>query len=372
MLLDRYILIEWLKVFLLSVFIIFGLLLLSEMQDNLDSLVEYGATRSEIVAYYAILLPSFMPVALPTAFMISLLFALGQLHRNNEVTAMRAAGLSLFRITRPLWTVGIVLTLALYQLNARLVPWSVEQSRELYNSFVFSKAIREATPVDEVGLLYNLTFHNRKDSRIWFVNRFNEYNYRAYGITVSEIRPVDGEELRRIAANEGFYDDIREQWTFQFGRETLFDPEGGGPIRSLPFDLRVLEGFYEDPGLMKYLEKEPKDLSLTELRRVVNYLRPAGDPRLARYAVTYYDRIISPVSCLIILGLAIPFSLTGVRSNPFVGVSKAMGLFLLYYLLLHVGQFAGTRGVDPFWAASIPHMAALLLVGWYAFRLRRP
>jgi lipopolysaccharide export system permease protein len=128
----------------------------------------------------------------------------------------------------------------------------------------------------------------------------------------------------------------------------------------------------EDPELMKYLEKDPKDLSLRELQMVVNYLRPAEDPRLARYAVTFYDRMLSPVSCLIILGLAIPFSVTGVRTNPFVGVSKAMGLFLLYFVLLNVGQLAGTSGFPPFWAASIPNIAAFVLVGYYYFRLQRP
>ena len=105
---------------------------------------------------------------------------------------------------------------------------------------------------------------------------------------------------------------------------------------------------------------------------MVDYLKPAEDPRLATYAVTFYDRLFSPVSCLIILGLAIPFSVTGVRTNPFVGVSKAMGLLFLYYILLNVAQFAGTSGFDPLIAASLPNIAAFLLIGWYYFKLQRP
>jgi lipopolysaccharide export system permease protein len=372
MLSDRYILAEWFKVFCLTVFAIFGLLILGDVQDNLQDLLQFGATREEILAYYLVLLPSFMPIALPTSFMISLLFCLGQLHRNHEITALCAAGMSLFKITRVLWLVGVILTVALYQLNARLVPWSVEESRQLWNDLEFSKAIEEDTPVEEVGLLYNLTFFNRKDQRLWFLNRFNEYNYRAYGLTVSELNPENGQELRRLVANEGYFDDIRQVWTFLNGRETLFDPEEGDPIRSLAFETELMADFSEDPELMKYLEKRPKDLSLRELKSVVDYLRPAGDPRLAKYAVTFYDRMINPVSCLIILGLAIPFSVTGVRTNPFVGVSKAMGLFILYYVLLNVGQFAGTSGFDPFWAASVPNIAAVLLVGYYYIRLQRP
>lgn len=369
---DRYILTEWLKVFILTICVIFGLLILSDVQDNLQDLLEFGATRTEIATYYLVLLPAFVPVALPIAFMVSLLFSLGQLHRNHEITAMRAAGFSLFKITRSLWVVGVILTVLLFQLNAKLIPWSIEQSRQLWNDLSFAKALEEDTPAEEVGLLYNLTFYNRKDSRLWFLNRFNEYNYRAYGVTVSELREADGMELRRFVANEGHYDDLKRSWTFISGREISFDPEDGQPVRSLAFERKLMSGFSEDPELMKYLEKRPKDLSLRELDMVVNYLRPAGDPRLAKYAVTYYDRMLNPLSCLIILGLAIPFSVTGVRTNPFVGVSKAMGLFLLYFLLLNIGQLAGSSGFPPFWAASIPNIAAFSLVGYYYFRLQRP
>ncbi|HKJ90255.1 MAG TPA: LptF/LptG family permease [Oceanipulchritudo sp.] len=369
---DRYILSEWLKVFLLTVLVIFGVLLLGDVQDNLEDLLGFGASPGQIAAYYLILLPALMPVALPISFMVSLLFGLGQLHRNQEITAFRAAGLSLFRITRSLWVVGVILVVVLFQLNARLVPWSVETSRELWNDLAFSKALEEETPVESVGLLYNLTFYNRKDGRLWFLNRFNEYNYRAYGVTVSELGTVDGLELRRLVANEAWYDDLSESWTFRWGREILFDETDGQPVRSLPFDRKVLAGFTEDPELMKYLEKRPKDLSLRELEMVLDYLRPAEDPRLARYAVTFYDRMLNPFSFLIILGLAIPFSVTGVRTNPFVGVSKAMGWFLLYFLLVNVGQLAGASGFPPLWAASIPNLFGFLLVGYYYTRLQHP
>jgi len=369
--LDRYILVEWLKVFVLTLFAIFGLLIVSDVQDNLPDLLGFGATRAQIVSYYAVRLPGFVPMVLPISFMVSLLFCLSQFHRKHEITAMRAAGLSLTRITRGLWVAAVLLTAALFHLNASLVPWSIEQSRQMWNELAFTKALREEIPVEQVGLLYNLTFFNRKDGRLWFINRFNEYNYRAYGITVSELRD-DGLELRRVVANEGFYEDLHGTWTFLDGRETLFDGQSGEPVRSLPFEQRPMTGFSEDPDLMKYLEKRPRDLSLRELNAVVDYLRPAGDPRLAAYAVTFYDRLFNPVSCLIILGLAIPFSVRGVRTNPFVGVSKAMGLFFLYYLLVNAGQLAGAGGFSPFWSASLPNLAAFAVIGYYYLRLRHP
>jgi lipopolysaccharide export system permease protein len=369
--LDRYIFREWLKVFLLSLLALYGILLLNDVEDNFGDLLGFGATTEEIVTFYAIKLPAYLPVALPLTFMVSLLFCLGQFHRNHELTAMRAAGLNLFRITRSLWLVAFILTGVAFYLNAQLVPWSVEQSRTLRNDMAFAKAIAEDVPEEEIGLLYNLTFHNRRDGRLWFINRFNEFNYRAYGITVSELG-AEGRESRRVMANLGFFDEYEREWVFMEGRSLSFDPESGDPVRSLPFDRERMSGYGEDPALMQFLEKEPEDLSLPELQRVVNYLEPEKDPRLARYAVTFYDRLFNPLSCLIVIGLAIPFSVRGVRTNPFVGVSKAMGLLLVYYLLLHLAHISGTRGLPPLVAALAPNLAALGPVLYYSLQLNRP
>ena len=369
---DWYVFVEWFKVFLLTLFVLIGLLIISDLQDNLPDLLGFGASNLEILRYYLIKIPSFVPIALPMGFMVSLLFSLGQFHRNHEITAMRAAGFSLFRITRSLWLSGIILTVLLFQMNARIIPWSVEEARQIWNDYAYSKALSEDTSEEEVGLLYNLTFFNRKDGRLWFLNRFNEYNYRAYGVTIFDLDEETGMELRRIVANRGFYDDLNGGWTFNEGRVTTFDESSGDPVRSLPFDQMEMAEFTENPGLMKSLEKRPKDLSLSELKMVVDYLKPAEDPRLATYAVTFYDRLFSPVSCLIILGLAIPFSVSGVRTNPFVGVTKAMGLLFLYYILLNVAQLTVTNGLNPLVAASLPNIAAFGLIGWYYFKLQHP
>lgn len=369
---DRYIFVEWLKVFLLTLMVVLGILLIADIQNDLQDLLAFGANAGTVFSYYWIKFPSFLPIVLPMTFMLSLLFTLAQLHRNMEITAMRAAGLSLFRITRSLWLTGLLLTALLFHLNANLVPRSMEQSRDLWNELAFQQALAQETPVEEVGLLFNLTFYNRRDGRMWFINRFSEYDYQAYGITLSTIRPEDQREVERIVANRGFFDDVNRTWHFISGRRMTFDADSGEIVRSLPFEQLELAGLGEDPALMKFLEKRPKDLSLWELRRVIEYLRPQEDGRLAPYAVAFYDRLMNPFMFLIILGLAIPFSVSGVRTNPFVGVSKSMGLFLLYLVLINAGQIAGANGLNPFWAAALPNLGAFALVLYYNWRLRRP
>ena len=107
--LDRHILREWLKILGLVLAATLGLLLMQQMYEDFGDLLEAGANTSDVIMYYAVLMPSFLIVVLPLAVLVSLLYSLGQLHRHNEFTVMRAAGLSLFHLTRGIWVIGLLL-----------------------------------------------------------------------------------------------------------------------------------------------------------------------------------------------------------------------------------------------------------------------
>ena len=101
-LLDRYLLAEWLKMLGLLLAAMIGLLLITALSSDLRDLIEVGAGSGDIILYFATLMPSYLTVVLPLSMLLSLLFVLGKLHRNNEITAIRAAGLNIFATTRSL------------------------------------------------------------------------------------------------------------------------------------------------------------------------------------------------------------------------------------------------------------------------------
>lgn len=366
--LDIYICKEWLKIFWLSIAATLGILILEDMYDDLEDLLDYNAAFFQILRYYLVLLPSFLPTVIPVALLISLLFSLGTLHRNNEIISMQAAGLNLLHITRVLWACGTLLSFLLLLLNAQLVPWSVEKSRTLYENLEFaSEAARGEDK--SVGLIYNLSFDNRKENRLWFMNRFSQYTYQGFGINVFN-RDDQGRERSRILAREGYYDDIEGFWVFQEGREITFDPEEGDPVRSLPFEEKGVPEFTEDPKLMMALSKKPKDLSLFEIARLLDKISPKDNPGMNAYSVRYQSILANPFICLVVVALAIPFSVVGVRTNPMVGISKSVGLFFVYYLISSICTVLGERMVfNPVAAAWIPNIIILGLTGFLYRRM---
>ena len=368
-LLDRYLLREWLKMLALLLTATVGLLLMQALYDNFRDLIEVGASVPDMAFYYAVTLPSYFSIVLPLALLLSLLFVLTKLHRNNEITAMRAAGLNIFSTTRALWLASFLFCGVSLLLNARVVPWSVETSRRLLESFTYRAEARKTTS-GVLGLVNSVAFDNQQQRRIWYINRYSRFAERAYGISVSEL-DAQRRERTRLLAREGRYDSLRRCWVFTGGRELWFNPETGELVRSAVFAEKTVPHYREDPALMLLIDRHPRDLSFFELRRIVRFFSAEDNPKFARYAVRYYGLIADTLGPLIILAIAIPFSVTGVRVSPAVGVSKSIGLFFLYYLLSNFATIAGGKGyLEPLVAAWMPNLALIGVATFFFGRMR--
>ena len=315
-------------------------------------------------------MPSFLSVVLPLALLVSLLYTLGRLHRANELTAMRAAGVGFARMTAPIWIVGLLCCALSWWLNTTVVPWSVEQSRAMKEELVFQNQTARALPPDRVGAVYSVAFDNPEGRRMWFFNRFAKGTMRGYGVSVSELDALRRERLR-ITAAEAWLDPLRHGWMFKRGRELTFAPETGEVIASTPFAEKFAATYREDPELMLLIDRRAGLLSLWELRDLIAQLELEHSPKLAAYAVYYHSLIADMFGPLVVIAIAIPFAVSGVRVNPAVGVSKSIGLFCLYYVFNTIATSLATKGVvDPVVAAWLPNAGMAAIALWLFGRLR--
>lgn len=346
-----------------------GLLLMQAMYEDFRDLLADGATFNDLAFYYMIKLPSYLSVVLPLSLLVSLLYTLGQLHRNHEITALRAAGVGLFRITRGIWAAGLLLCGVTWYINATVIPWSIDESRVIRENLEFRNEAKNRS-VDRVGMRPSVAFDNRHEGRMWFFNRYSQFTKRGYGVTVVEL---DGQrrETRRLLAQEAWLDPKRNGWVFRAGREITVDPESGEVEGTAQYGEKVRTDFKEDPTMMLIYDARPQDLSFTELRRIIGYFSIDDNPKLTAYQVRYYGVMAETLGPLIIIALAIPFAVSGVRVNPVVGVSKSLGLFAVYFILLKLCGTLGARDVVPaLWAALLPSLAMLGAGAGFLARVR--
>lgn len=366
---DRYIILEWSKAFILFIGVSVGILLLFDINDDLEDFLSWGVSSSDILVYFIKLIPSFLPLVFPISILISILFVLGNMHRNLEIIVMRAAGMSLFRITRGLWLMVFLVSTAMYFLNASWVPQATEQSRITRDDWKFSHQASTMSR-EQVGLQYNFSFDNQSEDRRWLINRYSEYQQIGYGVQVSEFDYL-GRENYRLLAKSAYFDEEKESWIFAEGREVTFNSQKGEIVRSLPFRELIKNNYQETPRLMSISNKKMDDLSALDLFQLLSAPELAEAPDYQRYAVRYQSILASPLVCLIVAGFAIPFSVAGVRKSPLIAVSNSIIWFLLYYILVQICSTLGNQELlTPSFAIWLPNLLALIPSGYFFYKYR--
>jgi lipopolysaccharide export system permease protein len=282
---------------------------------------------------------------------------------------MRAAGIGLARITRSVWAVGVLFCGLVWWLNATVVPWSVEETRRVKEELQVRQELA-GKPADAVAARTAVTFENASARRLWFINRYSNFTGRAYGVTISE-RDAEGRETTRWLAAEAWRDEASGGWVLRDGRELSFEPVTGELLKPAVFRERRIARFTEDPELMQVYDAKPENLSLFELRRVIAHHRETGSPKLRAYELRQASLLAESLMPLVIIAFAVPFAVAGVRVNPAVGVSKALGLFVVYFIAMRLGLVFGGRGyLSPVVAALLPHLALLGAGAWAWARAR--
>lgn len=362
----------------MSLLAIVGLLIIEDVQDDLSDYLDYfdflDWETSQCVAwvlkYYVLLVPSFLPLVLPIALLVSILFALGNLHRCNEIVALRASGLHLVEMTRSLLFVGGVFSAVVLYFNASLVPYAVEQSRTMRENLKFESLVKMGQAREGVGLVYSMTFDNRAGQRLWVMNRFSQYTLEGYGVTVYRLDDM-GREVSRIMARRAFYDNVDHRWVMVEGRELTFNVETGSAEREQRFDEKIYASFNETPTMMLMSSQKPQELSFLEVGELLTAIPPEDNADMIAYAVRYQMILASPFACLIAVAIGVPFAVAGVRTNPIVNISKAAALFFVFFVLQSLFRMFGVQQVfAPMIAAWLPNVVMCGVAVWLWRRAR--
>jgi lipopolysaccharide export system permease protein len=360
-LLDRYLLRELLIPlgYCLSGFLIFWVSF-----DLFSELAEFQERRMgfrEIGEYYVVKLPELLVVVVPIALLLALLYSLTNHARHNELVAIRAAGISLWRLSAPYLVVGVLFTSALYVVNEVWVPRSAEAVDAILRRKGSLKAGADRWHS-------NLIFRNARDGRTWSIGRFNLDTFEMQSPHVAWELP-DGVRRSLSAATA-----IRTNgvWVFQKVQEITYPPVGKvdattgrtndfSPKSTWYSDLAVPE-FSETPDQIKseikisrlttvQAAKEPQ-LSMGEIS---NYLRLHPHLNRMDHALLHTQlqaRLAWPWTCLVVVLIALPFGAASGRRNVFVGVASSIFICFAFFILLRFGLTLGTSGRVPPWLAA--------------------
>ena len=200
--LDRYILQSFLSNFLFSIIVFLVVFILVDLIDRLDKFMDAGMPRSDILRYYFLTVPWFISIAIPMSLLISTVFSLGVLQKRNEITAIKASGISIRRFSISLLFVGIIFSLGSFYFDNNVVTQAMHSRTILEDKYFKSnqkphirkKHIHRQISPQEILIIHRYLF-KQKTARNISIQKFN-----------------DGNIISRLDAPEMKWNDKTELW----------------------------------------------------------------------------------------------------------------------------------------------------------------
>jgi lipopolysaccharide export system permease protein len=357
-LLDRYLLRELLIPFgyCLMGFLIFWIS--SDIMGEVDTFQRARLKPADVAYYYVIKTPEWLvfPI-IPAAWLLGLLYALVHHARHNELIAMRAAGVSIWRLAVPYLVLGVILSMGLLAVNELWVPRSQEEVEAVLNRYTGKQKEK-----DSKRWVTKLTFTNARDKRTWVVEAYDRQTTTLWRPHVSWVLATgtrcDISAERAIRTND--------TWMFLKATELVFPAIPGAVPLPEQKEVRLMPEFTETP---EQIESEIKIGQMNNLRairkgqlsvaEILNYkrLHPEDSPNMDMLDTKLHGRLAAPWTCVVIVLIALPFGAMTGRRNVFAGVSSSIVICFIYFVLLQIGLAVGARGfVYPWLAAWFPNI----------------
>jgi lipopolysaccharide export system permease protein len=320
---------------------------------QVEVIQEKKLTALDIVAYCAANMMSFFVLLLPILLLLALLWALSQHARHNEINALRAAGVGLWRLSAPYFAVGLVATAAYFVLNELAVPRCDQWAEQILERHVRKEATNTATP------RATSSFSNARAHRVWQFLAYNESTTEMISPTVQWSRPNGSWQVLR-ADRAYFTNDV---WTF-FNAQMFFKPPGSDAEikQSATTNMLAVPAFDETPDRVRLLIKFSKTQTLhasvnadLPLKELWAYMQ--SDPGLSRedahaLETKFQGRLATPWTCFVVVLMAIPFGSQSGRRNLFFGVAGSLFIGFAYFVLERVSLALGMNGLLPGWLAA--------------------
>jgi lipopolysaccharide export system permease protein len=327
----------------------------------------------DCVEYAAAMTPGFLVLALPIALLLALLYALTHHARYNEITALRAAGVGLWRLCAPYFLVGLAATAVYFGLNEYVVPAGNEWAQQILNRYV----ITDSGPQNKTKY-YKSGFRNARAHRIWQIEEFDVTTATMTHPNVNWTLP-DG-SWQALLAERAIY--TNRSWTFfnvQLFVQTTTQPRNLVPILST--NVLAMPAFDETPALiarnLKFsdaedlLKSHSADISISELWPYLRDNPEISAKEKARLLTKFYGRLAAPWTCLVVVFIAIPFGAAPGRRNLFFGVAGSIFICFAYFILQQISLALGMNAYLPAWlSAALPNLFFALLGIFLTLRIR--
>lgn len=339
---ENHILRHFGRAFISCMLMLIFLFVVIDLFDNINQLIKYSINPSYLLAYYLNFIPYVATQGMPVAILISVVYVFVQFNRNNEITAMRASGISIWHILRPLIACGFMISIASFIISDRIVPDSMLRASDL-KEMNFEKVKMEKQQKKHEKILYNVAFYGTHN-RIFYAHEYSVYQNKISDLIIHE-QDNNQEVVSKTTATEAVWKN--NKWVAK--NAMYFKLSKEGKILEEPY-------FYEEEALN--IDETPADfakrrhqteyMSFAELKQYIYYLSFGSSSAVLKLKVDLEHKLAFPFANVVVVFIAAPFALIGGRhKSALIGIAMVAIILLVlsYYAVMSIALAMGKAGI---------------------------
>lgn len=336
-------------VLLTTVFTFFELL--GDIIRNRASLVMVGE-------YLINVMPSLIYQTTPLSVLVGVLVTFSILQSSNELTAMKASGVSVYRVVLPVLLISMAIAATLFLFDQLYLPSANTRQESIRN------AIKGKPPQTFIRPDRKWIFG--KNNVIYYYEHFEPDLNEFVGISAFQFDPQSFKIIGRAYASRAHWEPNLQNWVFERGWWRSFSGNGEEFKR---FDVTTFAQFNEQPAYFKKEVKQSSEMSYGELAHYINDLKQSGFETV-RLQVQLHKKLAYPMICFVMAVLAVPFSLRAGRRGALTGVAVALGIAVVYWVTSGLFEALGNVSQLPAaLAAWAPDVLFGLVGGYLIFKV---
>ena len=364
LILDEYVMRSFVQNFVLVLVSLSSLFLIFTFFELVGDIIKFSTPLITVVEYLINLIPFILYSVVPLCSLVAVLITFGAFSRTSELTAMKATGISMYRIIAPVLLVAAVLSVALFSFDEVYLP-QANRRQDALRSVIKGKPAQTFSHPDRKWIS-GQTASAGEPSRIFYYQFFDPDRAAFANLTVFEFQPGTFQLRRRIFASSVHWDDHIQSWVFENGWERTFTGETIGSYR--PFTLSTFQEIREQPTYFKKEDLPSQQMSYAELDRYIGELKQSGFDTM-RLRVQLNHKLAYPFITLVMAIIAIPFALSTGKKGSLAGMGAAVGVAIAYWVIAGIFESLGNvNSLPAVLAAWSPDMLFAMAGGYLLLR----
>jgi lipopolysaccharide export system permease protein len=345
----RYLCREVATPFFLGLIIFTFILLAARILKLVEMVVNRGVPVLQMVQIFLYVTPAFFEVTVPMAFLLALFWGIGRLSADQEITALKSCGFSLYHLAAPIGACTLFVLVGSFFLTFFVRPWSNTSLKQTFY---------EVTKTRVTAGLKDKTFNDAFEGLVIYADEIQPPGTLLKGVMIADTR--DPQRKNTIFAQSGLIiaSEDNRLLTLKLLDGTIHSTDASEKsyqtTRFSVYDvtLNLATAFPE----ARKPDRDPQDMSTEELLQTIKQ-KIANKVEIREELVEWHRRFALPFASVVFGLIALPLSTQPLWSLRSHGFAVSLGIILCYYLLLTVGEALGKKGgLPPALALWLPNL----------------